>query len=127
MGRRAAVVDAVAALEFEKLAVELELNVPGDDDEQLLGVAVGVGLGPSRPTDLQLAREDLEVMERSRREEHLPAEDSERKCRALVPPEHPRARPAVGLEQVGHRDAERAGDPPQRRNAGGRLAALDLA
>src|SRR2546421_4107483 len=50
VGCRAAVVDAVAALELEELAAELQLHGPGDDDEELLGVPVRVGLLAGRPS-----------------------------------------------------------------------------
>src|SRR5213076_2142190 len=62
--RRAAVVDAVAALELEELAAELELDTPRQYDEQLFGVPMGIRMLAGRATDLELAREDLEVAKR---------------------------------------------------------------
>src|SRR4051812_27632445 len=125
--RRAAVVDAVASFELQELAAEVELDGSREDDEQLFRVAVCVGLLTGRPANLQLSHEDLEVMERPRRQQQLPAENSERKGRAVDPPQHAWARHAIGLEQVCHRDAQRVRDAPQGRDAGARPAALHLA
>jgi len=55
------------------------------------------------------------------------AQDSERQGRPLVPPQHPWARQAVWLEEVGHRNAQRVGHPPQGLDARARTAPLDLA
>ena len=66
MRGRASVIDAITALQLEELAAELELDASGDDDEELLGVAVGVGLLSGGASDLQLTREDLQVMKRLR-------------------------------------------------------------
>src|SRR5205814_9354591 len=49
------------------------------------------------------------------------------RARPPAPPHPSRSGHAVRLEQVGHRDAERLGHPPERFDAGARLAALDLA
>src|SRR5207249_1869794 len=114
-------------VELEELAAKLELNGPREDDEQFFRVAVRVGLGSRRSADLELAHEDLEVMERLRRQQQLPAEDAERERRSLAPPEDSRPRQAGGLEQVGDRHAERVRDAPQRSDARARPAALDLA
>jgi hypothetical protein len=80
-----------------------------------------------RAADLELSREDLEVVERFRRQRQLAAEDPEREGRPGVALEDPRAGNAVRSEEVGHRHAERVGDPPQRCDAGARASALDLA
>src|SRR6478672_10846202 len=127
MWRRAAVVDAVAVLELEDLAAELELDGSGEDDEQLLGIAVSVGLLSRRAADFELPGKDLEVVERTGRQEQLAAEDSERERRPLVPAQDPGTLDAVGAEQVGHRDAERVGDPSQGCDARARASAFDLA
>src|SRR4051794_41940725 len=47
-GRRAPVVDAVPGREVEQLAAELQVDTAGEDEKQLLGVAVGVWLRPPR-------------------------------------------------------------------------------
>src|SRR5438477_1497441 len=88
---------------------------------------MGIRMLAGRAADLELACEDLEVVKRRRRQEQLLAQDPERKGWPLVPPQHPRSGHAVRLEQVGHRDAERLGHPPERFDAGARPAALDLA
>src|SRR5262249_24037456 len=124
---RAAVVDAVAVLELVDVAAELELHRPGQDDEQLLRIAVGIGLGSRRAARIELSCERLEMLQRPRRQEQLPAEDPERERWTLGPPQHPRPRRAARLEQVRDRDAEGIRDAAERGDTGARAAALDLA
>jgi hypothetical protein len=114
-------------LEVEDLASDLELDLPGEDDEELLRIAVGVRLMARRAADLELADEHLEALQRARRQEELAAEHAEGECGTLVAAKHTRPRHGVDLEQVGDRDAESVRDPAQRRDARTRLAALDLA
>ncbi len=67
---------AVAGVEGDQLAVELELDAPADDVEQLLRVAVAVGLVAGRASGLELGDDDLEELERLRCQHRLPAERS---------------------------------------------------
>src|SRR5439155_24683141 len=96
-------------------------------DEELRRAAVRVLLVARRPARLEFAGEDLEVPEWPRGQQHLPAENAERERLPLAAPQHRRAGRTVRLEEVGDRDPEPVGDPPQRRDAGARPAALDLA
>ena len=127
MWSRAAVVDAVAALELVELAAQLELDAPGEHDEELLGVSVRVGFRARRSSRIELADEHLEVMERARREQELPPENAERERRSFVATEHSRHGRPAWLEQVRNAHAERIGDAAERGDARARPAALDLA
>ena len=125
---RAAVVDRVARRELEHLSAQLERHDPRQDDEELLRVAVRVGLVPGRAAGVELAEDHLKVLERSWREHELPAERAERECRSCLAAEHSRsAIRAVRLEEIGHVDPERGGDPSQRGDARVGATALDLA
>src|SRR5262249_11242784 len=125
--RRAAVVDAVAGLELVHVAAELQVDGSGDHDEQLFRIAVGVRLFAGRTAGVELALEDLEVLQRPRCEQQLAAEDPERERRAFVSTENAGPWRAARLEEIGDADAERVRNPTQRRDAGARTPALDLA
>jgi hypothetical protein len=88
---------------------------------------VGVRLRARRAAGVELADEDLEVVQRARREQELAAEDPEGERGTLVTPEDAGRRRSARLEQVGDADAERARDAPEGGDAGACLAALDLA
>jgi hypothetical protein len=109
------------------VAPELELDGPGEDDQELLGVPVGVRLRSGGTTLVELADEHLEVQQRAWREQSLGAENAEGQGRAIAAPKHLRLRGTARVEQVRDADAERAGDSPKRGNARTRAAALDLA
>ena len=59
--------DAVARPELVDLGSELHVHRPFDDEQQLLGVAVRVGLVACRPAGAELADDHLQVLERPRR------------------------------------------------------------
>src|SRR5438105_208144 len=127
MRSRAAVVDAVAALELVDFPAELELDASGQHDEELFRIAVRVGLRAGRSTGIELAGEDLEMLQRPGGEQQLPAENPEGERGPLVAAEHARPRRPARLEQVRDAHAERARDPAQGGDARARPPALDLA
>jgi hypothetical protein len=124
---RAAVLDAVARPELEQVLVELQPDAPGEDVEDLLGVAVPVRLLAGRAARLELGDDDLDVAEGLRRQERLAAELAPGDELARVAAEDERPAGVVGGEEVGDRDAERLGDPLQRGDARARPPALGLA
>src|SRR5262245_33307744 len=125
---RRAVVDGIAGRELEDVRAELERDDALEHDEELLGVAVGVRVIARGAAGVELADDDLQVLERSGREHELPPERPEREVRPRLASEHPRLPcRSVRLEEVGDVDAERRRDPLQRRDARVRTTALDLA
>ena len=85
------------------------------------------GSASGRAADVELAGEDLEVVERPRGQQHLPPENPERETRPVCAPQHPRLRRPAALEEIRDADAEPVGDAAQGRDARARPAALDLA
>jgi len=127
MRSRAAVVDAVARLQLVNVSAELELDISRQDDQELLRVPVRVWLLSGRAADVQVADEDLEVLQRAWGEQPLRTEDPEPKGRTIIATENPGLRRPARIEQVGDAHTERAGDPPERRDARAGSAPLDLA
>src|SRR5258705_12513268 len=86
---RALVVDAVAGAELVDVGAELQVNVTLDDDQELLRVPVRVRLVARRTTGLEPGDDDLERVERFRRQERLAAELAPPDEIPRPPAEHP--------------------------------------
>src|SRR4051812_10041530 len=114
---RALVVDAVTGAELVDVGAELKVNVALDDDEELLGVAVRVGLLAGRAAGLEAGDDPLQRLERLRRQERLPAELAPRDELPRPAPKYPGLRRARG-EEVGNLDAESRREPLERRDRG---------
>ena len=125
--RGAPIVDAVASLQVVNVPAELELNVSRQHDQELFRISVRIRLCAGGPTDVELAHEHLEVMQWTRGEQLLRAQDPEPERRTIVSSEHLGPRRPARVEQVGDAHAEGTGDPSERRDARARAAALDLA
>src|SRR6266576_6067567 len=126
MGRRASVLDAVTGAEVVRVGAELKVHSSFDDDEQLLGIPVRVRLVPRRPAGVELGCDDLERMERLRRQECLATEAAPDEKLPRLPPQHARTRQALGREEIRDLDPERCRQPLERGHAGARAAALEL-
>ena len=106
---------------------ELELDISGQDNQELFRVPVRVWLLSGRAADVEVADEDLEVLQRAWREQPLRTQDPEPKGRTVIATENLGLRRPARIEQVGDADAEGTGDTPQGRDARARAPALDLA
>jgi hypothetical protein len=89
---------------------ELESYDSAQNDKKLFRVAVRLRLRSGRAANVELAGEDLEVVERSRGQQHLPPENPERKARPVSASQHPRLRRSTVFEEISHADAESVGD-----------------
>src|SRR6476661_872351 len=126
MGCRALVVDAVPGAELVDVGAELQVNVTLDHDQELLRVAVRVGLVSRRAAGFEQGDDDLERVERLRRQERLPAELAPGDELPRAAPEHAWLRRAR-REEVGDLDAEGGRESLQRRDRCVRATALQLA
>src|SRR6478752_5697282 len=126
MGRRASVLDAVAGAEVIDVCAELKVHLASDDDEQFLGIPMGVRLVPSGSAGIELRRDDLEGMERLRRQECLAPEASPDEQLPRLAAQHARTGQALRREEIRDLDPERGRQPLQGGNARARAAPLEL-
>jgi hypothetical protein len=119
--------DRVARREVVALVAEFDDHLAALHEQHLLGLAVVVPLGPGRAAGLDAHGVHLDVAERRLGEEPLRHAVRRRERAPGVRAHDARRRDRARFDEVGEPDAERVGDPAQRRDARPGPSVLELA